>query len=77
WDNDDLELFDLVEEINQNFYEVMDVSQSATSSEIRKAYRRLSLQLHPDKNKEDDAEVKFRNLVSVYEILKDSEKRQR
>lgn len=75
WDNDELELFDLVEEINENFYTVLGVETSASSAEIKRAYRKLSLQLHPDKNKEDDAEVKFRQLVSVYEVLKDDSKR--
>lgn len=77
WDTDDLELFDLVEEVNQNFYEVIGVEPGASSSDIRKAYRKLSLQLHPDKNKEPDAAEKFRQLVGVYEVLKDEEKRKR
>ncbi|CAG2193119.1 DNAJC1 [Mytilus edulis] len=77
WDTDDLELFDLVEEVNRNFYEVLGVDQAASSSEIRKAYRKLSLQLHPDKNKDPDAEAQFRQLVGVYEVLKDEEKRKR
>ncbi|XP_062600149.1 dnaJ homolog subfamily C member 1-like [Saccostrea cucullata] len=77
WDTDDLELFDLVEEVNQNFYEVLGVPSTASSSEIRKAYRRLSLILHPDKSKEENAEVKFRQLVGIYETLKDEEKRKR
>ncbi|CAH1788926.1 unnamed protein product [Owenia fusiformis] len=77
WDTDELELFDIVEEVNQNFYELMGLEQSASTSEIRKAYRKLSLQLHPDKNKEEDAEIKFRQLVAVYEVLKNAEKRQR
>ncbi|PVD30290.1 hypothetical protein C0Q70_09554 [Pomacea canaliculata] len=77
WDNDELEIFDLVEEINANFYDVLGVAQDSSSSDIRKAYRKLSLQLHPDKNKADDAEEKFRQLVSIYEVLKDEEKRKR
>ncbi|XP_033762603.1 dnaJ homolog subfamily C member 1-like isoform X2 [Pecten maximus] len=77
WDNDDLELFDLVEEVNRNFYDVLGLEKDCTSNDIRRAYRRLSLQLHPDKNKEEDAEVKFRQLVAVYETLKDEDKRKR
>ncbi|XP_064613964.1 dnaJ homolog subfamily C member 1-like [Liolophura sinensis] len=75
WDNEELELFDLVEEINQNFYELFGVDQAAKSSEIRKAYKRLSLQLHPDKNKAEDAGEKFRQMVAVYEVLKDENRR--
>ncbi|XP_073682002.1 dnaJ homolog subfamily C member 1-like [Garra rufa] len=75
WDAD-LELFDLVEEIPQNFYEFLSVNQDASSSEIRKAYRKLSLTLHPDKNKDENAENQFRQLVAIYEVLKDEERRQ-
>ncbi|KAL6436321.1 hypothetical protein ACFW04_004694 [Cataglyphis niger] len=77
WDNDDLEVFDVVEEVNQNFYDVLGITQSANASEIKKAFRRLSLQLHPDKNPAEDAEQQFRKLVAVYDILKDSGKRQK
>ncbi|XP_026062349.1 dnaJ homolog subfamily C member 1 [Carassius auratus] len=76
WDAD-LELFDLVEEIPQTFYEFLSVNQDASSSEIRKAYRKLSLTLHPDKNKDENAEDQFRKLVAIYEVLKDEERRQR
>ncbi|KAL7288775.1 hypothetical protein TKK_0016755 [Trichogramma kaykai] len=76
WDNEELEVFDVVEEVNQNFYELLGVPQNANSSDIKRAFRRLSLVLHPDKNSADDAEVQFRNLVSVYDVLKDSKKRE-
>lgn len=49
--------------------------QTASSAEIRKAFRQLSVVLHPDKNDAEDANVQFRNLVSVYEVLKDLSKR--
>ncbi|XP_063308606.1 dnaJ homolog subfamily C member 1 [Pelobates fuscus] len=77
WDNGDLELFDLVEEIQQNFYQFLGVEQDALSADIRKAYRKLSLTLHPDKNKEENAETQFRQLVAIYEVLKDEERRKR
>ncbi|XP_067649421.1 dnaJ homolog subfamily C member 1-like [Haliotis asinina] len=78
WDNNDFEIFDLVEEVNYtNFYEILGVDQTATTAEIRRSYRKLSLQYHPDKNKADDAEDQFRRMVAVYEVLKDEEKRQR
>ncbi|XP_076848839.1 dnaJ homolog subfamily C member 1 [Brachyhypopomus gauderio] len=76
WDMD-LELFDLVEEIPQTFYEFLSVGPDAPSSEIKKAYRRLSLVLHPDKNKDENAETQFRQLVAIYEVLKDEGRRQR
>ncbi|XP_052791957.1 uncharacterized protein F54F2.9-like isoform X1 [Mya arenaria] len=77
WDSDDLELFDLVEEVNANFYELLGVSTTASGSEIKKAYRKKTLQVHPDKNEAADAEEQFRKLVSVYEVLKDDEKREK
>ncbi|KAF1662748.1 hypothetical protein FQA23_0007295, partial [Aptenodytes patagonicus] len=51
--------------------------QGASSADIRKAYRKLSLILHPDKNKDENAETQFRQLVAIYEVLKDEERRQR
>lgn len=76
WDAD-LELLDLVEEIPQTFYQFLSLDQDASAAEIKKAYRRLSLSLHPDKNKDEDAENQFRQLVAIYEVLKDEERRQR
>ncbi|XP_014214219.1 dnaJ homolog subfamily C member 1 [Copidosoma floridanum] len=75
WDEAELEVFDVVEEVNQNFYKLLGVPQNANSTDIKKAFRKLSLQLHPDKNSAADAEVQFRNLVSVYDVLKDAKKR--
>ncbi|XP_048367351.1 dnaJ homolog subfamily C member 1 isoform X2 [Sphaerodactylus townsendi] len=75
WDSGDLELFDLVEEVPQNFYAFLGVEQDASSADIRKAYRKLSLILHPDKNKDENAETQFRQLVAIYEVLKDEEQR--
>uniref|UniRef100_A0A8C3VZ28 DnaJ homolog subfamily C member 1 n=1 Tax=Catagonus wagneri TaxID=51154 RepID=A0A8C3VZ28_9CETA len=77
WESGDLELFDLVEEVQLNFYQFLGVQQDASSADIRKAYRKLSLTLHPDKNKEENAETQFRQLVAIYEVLKDDERRQR
>ncbi|XP_017672551.1 PREDICTED: dnaJ homolog subfamily C member 1 [Lepidothrix coronata] len=76
WDSGDLELFDLVEEVPRNFYDFLGVQQDASSADIRKAYRKLSLVLHPDKNKDENAETQFRQLVAIYEVLKDEERRQ-
>ncbi|XP_054262299.1 uncharacterized protein F54F2.9-like [Macrosteles quadrilineatus] len=77
WDADELEVFDVVEEvgISKNFYELLSVPRDADSSAIKKAFRKLSLVLHPDKNDAPDAEVQFRQLVAVHDILKDKNKR--
>ncbi|XP_007934598.1 dnaJ homolog subfamily C member 1 [Orycteropus afer afer] len=77
WESGDLELFDLVEEVQLNFYQFLGVQQDASSADIRKAYRKLSLTLHPDKNRDENAEIHFRQLVAIYEVLKDEERRQR
>ncbi|XP_034248129.1 dnaJ homolog subfamily C member 1 [Thrips palmi] len=75
WSNDEYELFDLVEEVNKNFYELLEIPKDAGATEIRKAFRKLSLVLHPDKNPAADADVKFRQLVGVYDVIKDAAKR--
>ncbi|CAG0912413.1 unnamed protein product [Notodromas monacha] len=77
YQQEELELFDLVEEVGENFYSVMKVSSEATNSELKKAFRTLSLTLHPDKNSAPDASVKFRQMVAVHDVLKDAEKRKR
>ncbi|XP_031175029.1 dnaJ homolog subfamily C member 1 isoform X2 [Sander lucioperca] len=76
WDAD-LELLDLVEEIPQSFYQFLSLDQDASALEVKKAYRRLSLSLHPDKNKDENAETQFRQLVAIYEVLKDEERRRK
>ncbi|XP_053660617.1 uncharacterized protein F54F2.9 [Anopheles marshallii] len=77
WGSEDMELFDLVEEVNENFYTLLNINQTATLAEIKRAFRTLSVVLHPDKNDAEDANIRFRNLVSVYEILKDPGKREK
>ncbi|XP_013180394.1 PREDICTED: uncharacterized protein F54F2.9 [Papilio xuthus] len=77
WDDDDFEVFDVVEEVNQNFYELLGVTQEASQQEIKSAFKKLTLKLHPDKNSAPDADVQFRNLVSVHNILKDPGKREK
>jgi len=77
WDEYELELFDLVEDVNQNFYEFLGIKQDASSTDIRKAYRQMSLVWHPDKNSDPNAETKFRQLVAIYEVLKDENRRKR
>jgi DnaJ-class molecular chaperone len=59
----------------RDYYEVLDVPKSATKDEIKKAYRKLALKFHPDRNKEADAEQKFKEINAAYEILSDEQKR--
>ena len=60
----------------RDYYEVLGVSKSASADEIKKAYRRLAMKHHPDRNKDDDtSEAKFKETKEAYEVLKDTEKR--
>lgn len=61
---------------SKDYYSVLSVAKSATADEIKKAYRKLALQYHPDKNKTKEAEVKFKEVTKAYEVLSDAQKRQ-
>jgi len=61
-----------------DYYEVLGVSREADANEIKKAYRKLAMMYHPDKNPDDaQAGEKFKEVSEAYEILKDQEKRRR
>jgi curved DNA-binding protein len=60
----------------KSLYETLEVSDSASSDEIKKAYRKLARKYHPDVNKDKDAEEKFKELNAAYEVLSDKEKKQ-
>jgi curved DNA-binding protein CbpA len=62
-----------------SYYEILGVHPSADLLEIRKAYKKLALRWHPDKNQENkkEAEEKFREISEAYEVLSDPEKRRR
>lgn len=60
----------------RDFYSILGVARSANVNQIKKAYRKLAKELHPDKNKDDpDAQDKFQDLGAAYEVLVDAEKR--
>ncbi|ELT87266.1 hypothetical protein CAPTEDRAFT_207828 [Capitella teleta] len=60
----------------RDFYNILGVTRSANKNQIKKAYRKLAKELHPDKNQADpDAEAKFRDIGEAYEVLSDKEKR--
>ena len=59
---------------NKDFYEILGVSRDASVEEIKKAYRRLALA--PDRNKDAEAEKKFKEINEAYEVLSDPAKRQ-
>ncbi len=64
--------------MKEDYYEILDISKSATAAEIKKAYRKKAIQHHPDKNPGDhEAEGMFKKAAEAYEVLSDPNKRSR
>ncbi|XP_078485547.1 dnaJ homolog subfamily B member 4-like [Ciona intestinalis] len=61
--------------MGKDYYKVLGISRSASEDEIKKAYRKLALKYHPDKNKSASAEEKFKEIAEAYEVLSDPEKK--
>ncbi|XP_068637331.1 chaperone protein dnaJ A7A, chloroplastic-like [Aristolochia californica] len=65
----------LIVRADSDYYSVLGVSQNASKSDIKSAYRKLARNYHPDVNKEPGAEEKFKEISNAYEVLSDDEKR--
>ena len=62
--------------MKKDYYEVLGITKSASSSEIKKAYRKKAIQYHPDKNPGDKvAEAQFKLAAEAYEVLSDPQKK--
>jgi len=60
----------------RDYYEVLGVSKTAGGDEIKKAYRKVAMQFHPDRNPGDkEAEEKFKEAAEAYEVLSDADKK--
>ena len=60
----------------RDYYDVLDLQRSASDDDIKKAYRKLAMKYHPDRNKDNkEAEEKFKEVSEAYEVLKDPQKR--
>lgn len=78
-----MQLFDTAEAVQKSakspkdYYEILGVPRDSTEKQIKKAFRKLAVKYHPDKNKEEGAEEKFREIAKAYDTLSDKEKRKR
>ena len=59
----------------KDYYRILEVSRECSTTDIKKAYKKLAFQYHPDKNKAHDAESKFREISEAYDILSNADKR--
>jgi len=61
--------------MGKNYYKILGISRTASEDDIKKAYRKLALKYHPDKNKAPGAEERFKEVAEAYEVLSDKRKR--
>ena len=59
-----------------DYYQLLDIPRDADAEQIKKAYRVVAMRYHPDRNKEPDAEERFKEVTEAYEVLRDSERRE-
>ena len=62
--------------MGKDYYTILGVSKGANDDELRKAYRKMALKFHPDKNSSPGAEEKFKQIGEAYDVLSDPKKRQ-
>lgn len=61
--------------MGKDYYKTLGIQSGANEDEIKKAYRKMALKFHPDKNKDPNAEEKFKEIAEAYEVLSDPKKR--
>ena len=61
--------------MGKDYYKILGISKGASEDDVRKAYRKMALKFHPDKNKSAGAEEKFKEIAEAYEVLSDKRKR--
>jgi len=61
--------------MGKDYYDILGVQKDATEADVKKAYRKMALKYHPDKNKASDAEEKFKLIAEAYEVLSNADKR--
>jgi molecular chaperone DnaJ len=62
-------------DVRRDYYEVLGVPRDASTEEIKRAFRRLAMKYHPDRNRSPDAEARFKEINEAYAVLSDPEKR--
>ena len=61
--------------MGKDYYAILGVSRDSGADDVKKAYRKMALKFHPDKNKAEDAEERFKEIAEAYEVLSDQDKR--
>ncbi|SDU47329.1 DnaJ domain-containing protein [Desulfobacula phenolica] len=61
---------------SKDYYSLLKIDRNATENDIKKAYKKLAMEFHPDVNTEENAEEKFKVISEAYAVLKDNQKRQ-